>query len=57
MFFGFLSLAFGFWGLNTPAGQARFDEMDGMYPFFAGVAGGVLFAIGVVLVIIVVVRG
>ena len=32
---------FCWWGLFTTAGQKRFDEMDGMYPFFAGVAAAI----------------
>ena len=34
--------AFCWWGLFTTAGQRRFDEMDGMYPFFAGVAAAIM---------------
>ena len=34
--------AFAWWGLFTAAGARRFDEMAGMIPFFAAVAGGVL---------------
>ena len=30
--------AFSIWGLFTEGGRQSFDEMDGMYPFFAGVA-------------------
>lgn len=32
-------LAFGWWGLYSPSGRARFDEMAGIIPFGAGVAG------------------
>ncbi|HPG04902.1 MAG: hypothetical protein KF904_18535 [Rhodoblastus sp.] len=39
---GLLGLAFGVWGLFTDAGRARFDEMDGLIPFFGGVAGAIL---------------
>ena len=39
---GLLGLAFGVWGLFTDVGRARFDEMDGLIPFFAGVAGAIL---------------
>lgn len=28
--------AFAYWGLLTDAGRQSFDEMDGMYPFYAG---------------------
>jgi hypothetical protein len=27
---------FSYWGLFTEAGRHAFDEIDGMYPFFAG---------------------
>jgi hypothetical protein len=36
---------FAWWGINTRAGNRAFDEMAGMIPFFAGVAGGVLVVI------------
>lgn len=39
---GAAALAFCYWGLHTPAGRLAYDEMAGMIPFFAGVAGGVL---------------
>ncbi len=28
--------AFSYWGLFTEAGQHVFDEMDGLYPLYAG---------------------
>jgi hypothetical protein len=40
--------AFAYWGIYTRAGAARFDEMAGMIPFFAGVASGVLLVVAVV---------
>ena len=39
---GLLGMALGVWGLFTDAGRARFDEMDGLIPFFGGVAGATL---------------
>ena len=39
---GLLGMALGVWGLFTDAGRARFDEMDGLIPFFCGVAGAIL---------------
>jgi len=27
---------FSYWGLFTEAGRSAFDEMDGLYPFYAG---------------------
>lgn len=42
-----LALAvFGWWGIYTAAGMRRYDEMDGLIPFFAGVAGFILLALG-----------
>lgn len=34
--------AFAWWGLNTVAGRAEFDEMAGMVPLAAAPLGGVL---------------
>ena len=34
-----LLIGFGWWGLESAAGRARFDEMAGMIPFGAGVVG------------------
>ena len=46
---GLLGVAFGVWGLYTDAGRARFDEMDGLIPFFGGVAGAILIIAGAVI--------
>ena len=46
---GLLGVAFGVWGLFTDAGRARFDEMDGLIPFFGGVAGAILIIAGAVI--------
>ena len=35
-------MVFGVWGMFTDAGGRRYDEMAGMIPFFALVAGGAL---------------
>ena len=40
---------FAVWGMFTRAGRQRFDEMDGMYPFFAGIAGAALLLVAGVL--------
>ncbi len=50
----FLALAamlgvFGYWGLFTEAGRHSFDEMDGMYPFSAGLLAILCFLIFLVL--------
>ena len=29
--------AFSYWGMMTETGRNRFDEMDGLYPFYAGI--------------------
>ncbi len=42
--------AFSYWGLYTDAGRHSFDEMDGLYPFFAGGLGVILFLLFLVLV-------
>ncbi|HEU4561730.1 MAG TPA: hypothetical protein VFS20_28150 [Longimicrobium sp.] len=41
---GFALAVFGWWGIYTAAGMRRYDEMDGLIPFFGGVAG--LFLLG-----------
>lgn len=42
---GLALVLFGWWGIYTAAGMRRYDEMDGLIPFFAGVAGFGLIAI------------
>ena len=44
-----LLAAFSYWGIFTRTGAARFEEMAGMIPFFAGIAAGVLLVIAAVL--------
>lgn len=36
---GLMAVAFGYWGLNTIQGRARFDEMAGIIPFLGRIAG------------------
>lgn len=36
---GVVGISFGTWGLETVAGRAAFEEMAGMIPYFACVAG------------------
>ncbi len=43
---GLALVAFAWWGMETAAGMRAFDEMAGMIPFFAGVAGVALAGIG-----------
>lgn len=48
-----LALAvFGWWGIYTAAGMRRYDEMDGLIPFFAGVAGLFLLALAGIVALI-----
>ena len=44
-------LCFSWWGLHTEAGRAQFDEMAGMIPFFAGVAGGTMYVLAIVIMV------
>jgi hypothetical protein len=45
-----LALAlFGWWGMYTAAGRHRYDEMDGLIPFFAGCVGLVLLAVALLV--------
>jgi len=46
---GTIGVIFCLWGIKTPAGRRRFDEMDGIYPYLGGLGGGVLLAIAGVL--------
>jgi hypothetical protein len=41
--------AFAWWGTSTVAGRARYDEMDGLYPFGAGLLAAFLAVLGVAL--------
>lgn len=41
--------AFGYWGLLTEAGRHAFDEMDGIFPFYAGILAILFFLIFLVL--------
>lgn len=42
-------IGFGYWGQMTESGRRQFDEMDGMYPFFAMWGGIALAGIAEVL--------
>ena len=44
--------AFGGWGLWSAAGRRAFDEMDGLYPFFALVLAGVLLGVACVITLV-----
>jgi TRAP-type C4-dicarboxylate transport system permease small subunit len=41
-------ISFGCWGMFTDAGNQKYDEMDGLYPFFALVGGCVLLLIALI---------
>lgn len=43
---------FGWWGIYTAAGIRRYDEMDGLIPFFAGCAGLFLLAVALILALV-----
>jgi hypothetical protein len=45
-------VGFGWWGVNTAAGQRRYDEMAGMIPFFAEVAGAILLVVAFLLLLL-----
>ncbi|HET7464925.1 MAG TPA: hypothetical protein VFJ82_27020 [Longimicrobium sp.] len=45
---GIALAAFGWWGVFTGAGMRRYEEMDGLIPFFAGCAGLFLLAAAIV---------
>ena len=45
-------LVFGWWGVETPAGRQRYDEMDGIIPFAVGVLGAILLAAGAVTALV-----
>jgi hypothetical protein len=45
-------IAFGWWGIETTAGRQRFDEMAGMIPFGAQVAGALCLLVAVVLYLV-----
>lgn len=45
-------VGFGWWGVNTAAGQRRYDEMAGMIPFFAQVTGAVVLAAALALLLL-----
>jgi hypothetical protein len=43
---------FGYWGCYTKAGNAHYDEMAGMIPFFALVISGLLLVISLILFLV-----
>jgi hypothetical protein len=47
---------YGWWGIFTKAGQRKYDEMDGFYPFFIGLGGLASILIAIILVVIVIWR-
>jgi len=47
-----LLFCFGYWGCFTESGRVQYDEMNGMYPFFALIAACLLFLIALILFLI-----
>lgn len=47
-----LLAAFSYWGIFTRAGAARFEEMAGMIPFFAGIVGGALLVAALIIAVV-----
>ena len=45
-------LVFSWWGQNTKAGEVAWPGLNQMVPYFAGVAGVVLFFVALILFII-----
>jgi hypothetical protein len=45
--------AFGVWGCFTQDGLRRFNEADGVYPFYSLLAGGALIILGVCLLLVI----
>lgn len=44
--------SFGYWGMFTTSGRRAYDEMDGMYPFFALLAGSLMIIVALVFFLI-----
>ncbi|KLN61877.1 hypothetical protein WH96_06270 [Kiloniella spongiae] len=47
---GLVGVVFGMWGIYTDAGRARFDEMDGLYPMFSALLGGILVLVSIIVI-------
>ena len=43
--------AFCWWGLFTESGSRHFDEMAGLVPFYAGIAGALALLISLLLIL------
>jgi len=43
--------AFCWWGLFTEGGSRHFDEMAGLVPFYAGIAGALALLLSMVLIV------
>jgi hypothetical protein len=54
--FGGLLMAYGWWGLNTVAGQQRYREFAGIIPAGLSWLGLLLAAVGVVVALMAVVK-
>jgi TRAP-type C4-dicarboxylate transport system permease small subunit len=49
-------IAFGCWGVFTKAGHQKYEEMAGMFPFFALAAGIILLVIVLVVTLVDIIR-
>lgn len=49
---GCAGLGFGWWGTYTVAGHRAYDEMDGIYPAVAGLFGGLLVGLSILVSVI-----
>ncbi len=47
--FGLLANGFSYWGLETPGGQAQFDEMAGIIPLVVGMLGKLAIVVAIVI--------
>lgn len=45
-------MAFGWWGQNSAAGKAKYDEMDGILPWIAMILGGMVAVAGITWIIV-----
>ena len=48
--------AFGVWGCFTQDGLRRFNDADGVYPFYSLLAGGALVILGICLLLLIITR-
>ena len=44
--------SFGYWGMFTFSGNRAYDEMDGIYPFFALLGGSIMIIAAIAMFLI-----